>query len=117
MHHGNSDSTQSGIGPSTDSARRHVREIGPTEDLTAAIIEAVAAATGNDPMELPPLHREGVDAEAIATLLDGPTTDLTVTLSAYGHELVVESDRTLTIYDAAEDWGGISTDARRLAND
>lgn len=66
---------------------------------SVAVIEAVAAATGQDPTELPLLERT-VDPEAIDALFDGGTdTDRSVYLSfAYGGtEVTIGDDGELTV--------------------
>lgn len=66
---------------------------------SVAIIEAVAAATGHEPTELPPLH-DYIEEDGLDTLLTHgrPTDDtLTVTFVYDGVEVYADSDGRIEV--------------------
>lgn len=65
------------------------REI--TNELpSTAVVEAVCAVTGKDPLEVPPLGKS-IDPDCLNTLLEG-TGDSTITFTYDGHEVEVTGD-------------------------
>lgn len=63
---------------------------------TFDIVEAVAAATGRDPFELPPLH-DTVDTDAVAVLLRGDAADVRLSFTYAGASVVVESGGSIEV--------------------
>lgn len=72
----------------------YVDAVGDGGSLAVSIVEGVAAARDVDPLELPSLYEEGVDVEALSTLVDRASASaLTVELDLYDRLVVVEADR------------------------
>lgn len=67
------------------------------------IVDAVATATGIDPIELPPLH-DYVATDALDSLLDRPTTGYTarITFTYDGLEVTVDGNGEIEISQAPE---------------
>ena len=64
--------------------------------ITAEVIEAIADATGTDPLTMTPPLYEVVDTDALDTLYDhGCVTS--VEFDYDGHTVVVDGDRTVTV--------------------
>lgn len=72
-----------------------------TDDLTLAIVEAVAAAKGVDPMTLDSNLAEQVDLDALAALYttasQRPDTTWTVEFTVDGWTVTVRSDGDITV--------------------
>lgn len=72
----------------------------PNEDVSMAVVDAVADATGADPLELPPLC-DVVDPDAVDSLVqaDRPAAErslLEIRFSVAGCEVVVDSGGNVT---------------------
>lgn len=63
-----------------------------------AVVEAVAATTGRDPMDLPPLQHQ-LDADALDSLLTsaGPGTSVSVSFEYDGVDVTIGSDGRLEV--------------------
>lgn len=82
----------------------HTFEGGTT--ISTTIVDAVACASGTDPMDLPPLY-EHVDLEALDELVahdvGHPTnTDLTITFSFESYEVSVRGDGEIVVTRSVE---------------
>jgi hypothetical protein len=75
------------------------RRWGGEYTASEVVIEAVAAATGRDPMELPPLYRT-VDPEAVDALFGGadgdPERDVFLSFTYAGAAVTVDDGGELT---------------------
>lgn len=79
------------------SERRDV-DVGDPSELTAAIVETVAAQLGGDPTDLPALH-DAVDPEAAAAVLD-TAADASVTFEYANTRVVVHASGVVSVTDA-----------------
>ena len=61
-----------------------------------AIVEAVSAATGQEPTDLPPLQ-ETVDADALDTLLDGQSSSVAVSFQYADTVVSVDADGSIEV--------------------
>jgi hypothetical protein len=74
-----------------------------TRPVTEAILTAVATATGNDPLELPPLYSV-IDPDALEALFDPPAYDgsdqrLTVTFEYADCRVTAKAHGTVMVED------------------
>lgn len=70
----------------------HSRPVDEDECVSDAVLEAVAAASEQSPVALPPL-RESVDMDFVDKLFVPSTTIRSIRFSYAGHEVVLERDR------------------------
>jgi hypothetical protein len=100
---------QDGFGvPEEGQPKRTITDWGDYDHASTAIVEAMAAATGQDVIDLPPLQ-ESVDVDALETLVQqgngesnpqGATPvggPVEVTFEYHGYTVVVASDRSLVL--------------------
>lgn len=68
-----------------------------------AVVETVAKAAGDDPMELPPLY-EAIDPTALDTLFTGSApAPKRVEFAYYGYTVAVHQDGQITVWDQDAD--------------
>jgi len=60
------------------------------------VVDAVAAATGRDPTDLPPLHRS-IDTDALDALTTDDGTTLAVSFSYAGTDVLLGSDGVVDV--------------------
>lgn len=72
-------------------ANSHSRPLGEDECVSEAVLEAVAAASEQSRVALPPLQ-EAVDTEFVDRLFVTPTTIRSVRFSYAGYDVVVGRD-------------------------
>jgi hypothetical protein len=61
-----------------------------------AIVEAVAAATNREPIDLPPLQ-ETIEADALGTLLDGRSSSVTVSFRYADTDVSATGDGSIEV--------------------
>ena len=64
---------------------------------TTVIVEAVARVRDTDPVDLSVPLYEAIDSEAINTLFEPPTTDITVSFEYLGHDVTIQDDLTVVV--------------------
>ena len=66
------------------------------EQISIDVIETIAAVTGDDPLAISPPLYEVVDTDALDTLYERGA-DVCVEFEYDGHQIVIDSDRTVTV--------------------
>ncbi|WP_224447627.1 HalOD1 output domain-containing protein [Haloprofundus salilacus] len=106
------DHSPSHTGHSYDTDRyrqRHEAIVDPGEtDLSFAVIDAIAAVEGVDPLDLDPFMHESINPDALNSLFAGTEeTGLggSVAFEALSYTVVVESHGRITVYEQ-KDGGG-----------
>ncbi|WP_121820099.1 HalOD1 output domain-containing protein [Halostella salina] len=78
------------------SSAKCARQAAQEGEPILGVVEAVAEREGTDPTQLPPLQ-ETIDADAVATLLDGADDSVAVEFTYLGHTVVVRGDGTFSV--------------------
>lgn len=66
--------------------------------LGSVILEAVSEESDTDVLDLPPLE-ESIDTDALESLLTDCETDWTLGFHYDGYEVVVQSNRSIALYE------------------
>ncbi|PSQ15269.1 hypothetical protein BRD00_14940 [Halobacteriales archaeon QS_8_69_26] len=76
--------------PASGTYRVH-HDQGGTDDASTTVVLALASVTGEDPLDMPPLHL-AVDADVLDAHVDGHDRDATMAFEFHGHRVTVRGD-------------------------